>query len=511
MTPELKAQLEGCRTLPTPPGVATQIVQLANDPEADMNRISQVLAMDPAITTKILRIANSPMYAQQRKTENLRQAIVVLDLNATLSLALACSFSLLKDWQQDHTQSGLDYPLFWRRQLLSATVTRVLATTLGVREAEELFLAALIQDVGMIALDRVVPDLYAGLEIQVHEEDLVAEEIKRLGSNHAEIGGYLLEQWHFPERIQQSVLLSHNPDSLPSDHEYGLFARCVALSSLIAEVFLSDQGDRPFEALAAAAQKYVHMDRDRLAEVLEEVGTMIPEAEGVFETKFLVNQSSEVILDDAKEALMLRSLQALQQVNTLQHTADSLVHQTQELKESVRRDALTGLYNRRYLDEFLGAAFADSATSEKPLSIAFADLDKFKKGNDTYSHQVGDQILETTANILKASVRSDDIVARYGREEFILVLPGTDFALVKVICERIVKAFQDTQHAVGGDEDLVVTISMGMATHGGKHTFESVEEFVRAADKALYTAKLQGRNRSVPFDLSSMRKVAQIG
>ena len=70
MTPELKAQLEGCKALPTPPGVATQIVQLANDPEADMNRISQVLAMDPAITTKILRIANSPdvrAAAQDRK------------------------------------------------------------------------------------------------------------------------------------------------------------------------------------------------------------------------------------------------------------------------------------------------------------------------------------------------------------------------------------------------------------------------------------------------------------
>ncbi len=505
MTPELKAQLEGCKTLPSPPGVATQIVQLANDPEADMNRISQVLAMDPAITTKILRIANSPMYAQQRKTENLRQAIVVLGLNATLSLAL--SFSLLKDWQQDTSKSGLDYTLFWRRQLLSATVTRVLATSLGVREAEELFLAALIQDQGMMALDCVMPDLYAGLQTQVHEEDMVAHEIEQLGSDHAEIGGYLLEKWHFPERIQQSVLLSHNPDTLPSDHEYGVFARCVALSSLIAEVFLSDQGDRPFEALAEAAEKYAHIDRERLAEVLEEVSSMIPEAEGVFETKFLVNQSSDAILDDAKEALMLRSLQAMQQVNALQHTADSLVNQTKELEESVRRDGLTGLYNRRYLDEFLGEAFAHASKSGNPLSIAFADLDKFKQVNDTYGHQVGDQILETTANILKASVRSDDIVARYGGEEFILVLPSTDFALVKIICERIVKAFQDTQHAVGGEEDLVVTISMGMATHSGKHSFATVKEFVGAADKALYTAKLQGRNRSVPFDISSMRKV----
>ena len=509
MTPELKAQLKACKSLPTPPGVATQIVQLANDPEADMNRISKVLAMDPAITTKILRIANSPMYAQQRKTENLRQAVVVLGLNATLSLAL--SFSLLKSWQDDTAGSGLDYPLFWRRQLLSATVTRVLATALGVREAEELFLASLIQDIGMLALDRTVPDVYTSLESQVHEADMVAVERERIGSDHADVGGWLLQEWNFPERIQQGVAASHDPQTIASEHEHGLFVRCVALSSLIAEVFICEQGDRPYEALADAAEKFVHMDRERLAEVLEEVSTMIPEAEAVFETKFLIHQTGDSILDDAKEALVLRNLRALQQVDNLRDTTDSLVNRAKELEETSRRDGLTGLYNRRHLDEFLAAAFAEAEETGRPLSIAFADLDKFKQVNDSFGHQVGDQILGTTANILKASVRSDDLVARFGGEEFILVLPGTDFALVKTICERIVGSFQSTTHDVGSGEELVVTISMGMATHGGKHTFTSVEEFVRAADKALYTAKLQGRNRSVPFDVTSMRKVAQMG
>ena len=510
MTPELKAQLEGCKSLPTPPGVASQIVQLANDPEADMNRIAKVLALDPAITTKILRIANSPMYAQQRKTENLRQAIVVLGLNATLSLAL--SFSLLQSWQEETTETGLDYPLYWRRALLSATVTRVLAEALAVREAEELFLAALIQDIGMLALDRTVPELYGALgDSQVHQSAVVAHEVEQLGADHAEIGGWLLETWHFPERIQQAVAASHDPAQIPSDHPHGLFSRCVALTSLISEVFVSEHGDRPFEELAKAAEELVHMDRERLGEVLEEVKVMIPEAEAVFDTKFLVNVSGDTILDDAKEALMLRNLRALQEVNSLQNEAESLASRTRELEETSRRDGLTGLFNRRYLDEFLAKVFEESSGTGRPLSVAFADLDKFKSVNDTYGHQIGDQILQTTANILKANVRSNDVVARYGGEEFILVLPGTDDALVKTICERIVAAFQTTSHDVGAEQDLVVTISMGMATHGGRYTFNDVDEFVRAADKALYTAKLQGRNRSVPFDVAAMSKVAEIG
>src|SRR5690606_16714544 len=94
---ELKTKLERCKDLPSPPGVATQIIALANDPGVGMDRIAKVLGTDPALTTKILRIANSPIYALPRQTENLRQALVVLGLNATISLAL--SFSLLRSWQ----------------------------------------------------------------------------------------------------------------------------------------------------------------------------------------------------------------------------------------------------------------------------------------------------------------------------------------------------------------------------------------------------------------------------
>ncbi len=86
MTPELQAQLESCKTLPSPPGVASQIITLANDPEVDLGSITKILAMDPAITIKILRIANSPMYGQQRRLENFHQAVVVIGLNATISM-----------------------------------------------------------------------------------------------------------------------------------------------------------------------------------------------------------------------------------------------------------------------------------------------------------------------------------------------------------------------------------------------------------------------------------------
>jgi len=169
---------------------------------------------------------------------------------------------------------------------------------------------------------------------------------------------------------------------------------------------------------------------------------------------------------------------------------------------------LTNLFNRAYLDDFMRDAFNASEAHNTPVSVAFADLDKFKSVNDTYGHAMGDQILVTTANILRANVRAADVVARYGGEEFILVFPNTEYPLLKTICERIVRAFREARHDVGTRRDLNVTISIGMATHNDGRKFRSVDELLKAADKALYTAKLQGRNRSVPFDLVANSQLA---
>jgi diguanylate cyclase (GGDEF)-like protein len=479
--------------------VATQIIALANDPEVDLNEIAKVLAMDPAIATKILRIANSSMYARQRKTETLRQAVLVLGLDGTLSLAL--SFSLLTAWNTDSKSSGLDYGLFWRRALLSATASQALAKRLGIKDAEGLFLACLIQNIGVMALDRARPELYVNLgSSQASEQTWIDREREQLGADHAELGGWLLETWRFPERLQQAVAFSHSPETIPEDATEASFVRCVALCSQIAELYLNDTGERRFGPLAGAAERFFGIDKSTLNDLLNEISQLIPDAESIFQTELMNQSNAEGLLDEAKEALLVRSLRALTAVNTLRDQTDSLEIRTRTLEESSRRDPLTGLYNRAFLDEFLDEAFRNANADTAPLSVAFADLDRFKSINDTYGHATGDHVLVTTANILRANVRESDIVARYGGEEFIIVFPNTDHSLVGIITERIVKAFQKTSYDVGVTKDLAVTISVGMATHGDGRDFDKAWSLVKAADEALYAAKLGGRNRCIPYD-----------
>ncbi len=497
MNPEVEAHLRSLVNFPSPPGVATHIIELARDPDIEMGKVAKALSMDSALSTKILRIANSPLYAQRRKSENLRQALVVLGLNATLTLAL--SFSLVKSLRTGKA-NGISYPFYWRRALLAATSARALADAMHQSLAEEIFLAALLQDIGMLALDKAIPDLYRGGEALQRDHAALAElEMKRLQSDHAQIGGWLMRSWNLPERLHQAISNSHRVEMSFTADTARIFQRCVALSGHVADLFLLEPEKRHFAEVAQSAERSLGMDKMAFGQVLGTIGAVIPDTEAIFETDLLAKQHPDLILEQAREVLMLRSLHALREINTLRAVAEISNTRALELEEETRRDPMTGIYNRAYLDQVLTREFESSAHHKWPLSIAFADLDNFKGINDKFGHQAGDRILQATVRILRGNTRETDLIARYGGEEFVVVLPATDADTARSICERIVSAFQNTGHVIGS-EHAKVTISIGCATNSSSTPFASPAEFVKAADQALYTAKMRGRNRSVPFD-----------
>jgi diguanylate cyclase (GGDEF)-like protein len=498
MTPELEQQLKNIVTFPTPPGVATHIIELAQDPNIEMGKVAKTVSMDPALTSKILRIANSAMYAQRRRSENLRQALVVLGLNATLTLAL--SFSLVKALKGGKP-NGINYPHYWRRALLSGMAARALGEVAGQSLAEDLFLAGLLQDIGMLALDRGVPDLYRDTaELQLNHRELSLHERKRLGCDHAEVGAWLMRKWNLAERLWKSIQASHRIETRRAlDMEDG-FNRCVALSGTIADLFLSNAEERgnAINEFAQQLDRIFGLDKEACGRVLQRISSLVPETETIFETD--IAGDTDGLIEQAREILMVRNLHTLREVNTLRVAADSLSARAMELEAETRRDALTGVFNRSFLEQYLGREFENATRQGWPLSIAFCDLDHFKKVNDTHGHQAGDKVLQSLARILRSNSRDSDVVARYGGEEFVLVLPATDADTCRSICERIIGACQLARHDVGAT-GITVTLSIGFATHCAETPFDGVESLVGSADQALYTAKLQGRNRAVRFEL----------
>lgn len=157
-------------------------------------------------------------------------------------------------------------------------------------------------------------------------------------------------------------------------------------------------------------------------------------------------------------------------------------------------DGLTGLVNRRHLDQLAQRAFQEAARYDRPLAVVVTDVDHFKKVNDTHGHAVGDEVLKAIAATLRLEARDADVVGRYGGEEFVLVLPNTDAAGAKELAERIRRRLETTpvQTQAG---PLTVTMSLGVSafpTHGA-----TLEALVKSGDEALYEAKHAGRNRVV--------------
>jgi two-component system, cell cycle response regulator len=176
-------------------------------------------------------------------------------------------------------------------------------------------------------------------------------------------------------------------------------------------------------------------------------------------------------------------------------TQDELeVKAEQRLYESAVLDALTGVHNRRHLDQRMRAEVAFATRHRSALSVLLLDIDHFKKINDTLGHPAGDAALRALGELLLKTVRTEDIVARYGGEEFAVVARSIPAPGAWLLAERIRQSVAALRVSHGGTT-ISLTISAGVVSMDADRVFPGVERLLEAADQALYRAKADGRNR----------------
>jgi two-component system, cell cycle response regulator len=177
---------------------------------------------------------------------------------------------------------------------------------------------------------------------------------------------------------------------------------------------------------------------------------------------------------------------------------------TERLRDNVQAsiemaitDALTGLFNRRYMETHLGTLMEQAAARGKPLALLILDIDYFKSINDGHGHDAGDDVLREFSLRIRKSIRNIDLACRYGGEEFVIVMPETDIAVAAMVAERIRRRIATEPFAIQeGTRTLDVTISIGIAALAGPA--DTAAGVLKRADTALYRAKRDGRNRVVP-------------
>ena len=176
--------------------------------------------------------------------------------------------------------------------------------------------------------------------------------------------------------------------------------------------------------------------------------------------------------------------------------SDRLRHNVQLSLEMAITDQLTGLHNRRYMGRHLDTLIANAERSCRPIAFLILDIDHFKSVNDTYGHDIGDEVLREFAGRISANVRGIDLACRYGGEEFVVVMPETDMELASTVAERLRRSVEATPFAISREpHTLNVTISIGIA--GSEPGGDTPDALLHRADQALYRAKREGRNRVV--------------
>jgi diguanylate cyclase (GGDEF)-like protein len=185
----------------------------------------------------------------------------------------------------------------------------------------------------------------------------------------------------------------------------------------------------------------------------------------------------------------------VENVNLLGVIAARSLETAWEIEEEwriARTDPLTGLANRRHFDEQLTRIIGESLKYGAPASLIVADVDHFKKVNDTYGHEAGDEVLKAVARVFMGCVRAEDVCARYGGEEIAILLPETTVARAQEVAERVRRAIE-LRTIVHDEHEIPVTASFGVAGYPESSALR--DGLFPAADRALYEAKAAGRNR----------------
>lgn len=173
---------------------------------------------------------------------------------------------------------------------------------------------------------------------------------------------------------------------------------------------------------------------------------------------------------------------------------ERVMERTAQLRELAAREPLTGLYNRRHFSETLARRFSEARRYGTELSLLMMDMDDFKAVNDSHGHQVGDELLMLAALTISSQLRAADVAARYGGDEFIILMPHSDASQAQALARRITECFH--AECAAKHPGIKISLSVGIAGITGCNAATD-DEFIRSADRALYEAKSLGKNRIV--------------
>jgi HD-like signal output (HDOD) protein len=278
MDPQILQRIKNCKTLPAIPALPLQVLQMCRDDKANAQKVGEVISKDPSFVAKLLNVANSSFYGGSRhKVATVTHAVTLLGMNSIATLAFC--FSLYRDLRKKGG-GAFDHTHFWHRCILASLAAKILAKRVRVINEEEIFLAGLLQDLGVLVMSEAFGNEYGVLYQKANQDHHALEvlEQNRWKTDHCEIGAWLAETWELPEVLREAVRGSHNPSLASSEDDVSrLTIRCVALSGRLADMWCHPQTDIAIQTAMDWSRELVDLDPQGLIEVAKHISEGIPD------------------------------------------------------------------------------------------------------------------------------------------------------------------------------------------------------------------------------------------
>ncbi len=494
--------LDRIEDIPALSPVVSRVLGLLDEDDSTARQIADLIQNDTALSSRILKAVNSAYYGFTSRVTTVSQAVVLLGLDTIKSIVLSTN---VIEMMVDNTGTIEDLHRLWERSLFAAVAGRKMARMIKHETPEEVFMACLMMDVGMLVQLRIHGADYEGIlaDDVRHGEDIVVSETSRLEFSHEEMGEAILRRWELPEFLVRPIVHHHDLRGIESeDPAIQRISRLVHMARLAGRIFFSPGVGVALRDFRNESRQQFRMSPDEVDEFFRGIKEEVLEVAAQYGFSNMSLPSYTELLDEANQELedlnatyerMNRELKAAKQ------KAEELALKLREANEILQRmanhDTLTGLYNRRYFDDFIEREFERSRRYRRTISLIILDIDHFKSVNDNYGHQQGDTILSETGELLRQLTRTSDMAARYGGEEMVIILPETTLYAARIAAEKIRRAIESYEYSYRPKEPMHITVSMGIASLAEDSEISSPKELIAKADACLYRAKEEGRNR----------------
>lgn len=482
-------------SIPTLPVVAMRLLEMTSNPDVALQDIAELIQNDPGLASKVLKTVNSSFYGLPKPCPSIERAIAMLGLKAVKSLVLGFSMVNLSKSLDEQ----IDLNAFWKHTIIASVGARQIAQIGGFSEPDEVFAAALFQDIGVLAMLATYTDDYGPLiaESDGNHHKLLEIERARFSLDHIHVGAALAEKWNMPAMILAGI--SHHHDLTPPENDDTSLIKAIVIGERLATAMTAEVDQSYIDELHATAADWFDQSEEDVLDLIEKIQQSSREVAKLLDKQIGEVPSAQELMNRASERLFEEQLQTQREAEQAQHDAIT--------------DGLTGVPNRKHFDGLIAGALAQAVEQQTSVGVLFSDADKFKFVNDTYGHPCGDAVLVELAKRVTDAVGERGTVCRYGGEEFVVVLPGMTLKESAVVGEEIRVAVANTPFEFEGvpgapDEPLPRTVSVGVAAWSPGYDDLTPEQLVQRADKAVYTAKESGRNNVKCWGVDTGRRRA---